>query len=101
MSLRLLAGAKREPMDAAEYYENQRSGLGDDFLDEVAAALQRLNRWRHSGPASDAGYRRCLIRRFPYALIYRPNDGEIVIVAVMHLKRRPGYWIRRVRRENT
>ena len=101
MTIRLLAGAKRELMDAAGHYESRRSGLGDEFLDEVAAALRRLDRWQGSGPPTDGGYRRCLVRRFPYALIYRPADGDVVVVAIMHMKRRPGSWLRRARHEDT
>jgi plasmid stabilization system protein ParE len=41
--------------------------------------------------------RRALLRRFPFALVFlqRP-DGPIRVVAVAHVKRRPGYWLRRV-----
>jgi hypothetical protein len=87
VSFRLLAGAKRELMDAAARYEGKRTGLGDEFLDEVVEALRRLEMWRR-------------IRRFPYALIYRPAGDEIVVIAVMHLKRRPRYWLRRAQRED-
>jgi hypothetical protein len=41
--------------------------------------------------------RRIIVPRFPYALLYRATSDRILIVAVMHLHRRPGYWRSRVR----
>jgi len=38
------------------------------------------------------GFRRRLLRRFPYGILYKEEESQIVIVAVMHLRRRPGYW---------
>jgi hypothetical protein len=42
--------------------------------------------------SGDGLTRRALVARFPYQVVYRIRPGEIVIVAVAHLKRRPGYW---------
>lgn len=87
-------------MAAAMYYDGKREGLGDDFLDETLAALRRLETWPRSGPLTLGGYRRCLLRRFPYALVYRAVGAGIVVVALTHHKRRPGYWLRRALRED-
>lgn len=101
MSFALLAGAKRELWTAASYYDKAKPGLGDEFLDEVVAALNRLESWPRSGHPTDGGYRRRLVRRFPYALVYRiAGDKIVVLVAVVHLKCRPRYWLRRARRED-
>jgi plasmid stabilization system protein ParE len=43
----------------------------------------------------NAGIRRSLIRRFPYSLLYRVDADEIVVLAVMHQKRHPAYWLSR------
>jgi len=94
--VRFLLPAERELAEAAHFYNRQALGLGDDFLDKIAGAVQDINkaplRWSILG-SSDI--RRRLIHRFPYGLLYRVDPDEIVILAVMHLKRRPNYWMSR------
>ena len=100
MTFTLLNGAKHELFEAASRYEHQRAELGNEFLDEVVQALKRLESHPRSRPRVEGSYRRCLVRRFPYALIYRSKLDVIIVVAVMHLKRRPGYWRRRAVQED-
>ena len=71
MIFTLLAGAKSELWTAAAYHDKAKPGLGDEFLDQVVAALSRLKAWPHAGHPTDGGYRRRLVRKFPYVLIYR------------------------------
>ena len=98
MRYRFHPEAREELIAAALYYESQRSGLGDEFLDEVdvaiAAVLDAPERW----PEVEAGIRRYRLDRFPYGLIYRHfrETKVIQIEAVMELHRRPGYWHRRL-----
>jgi len=79
----------------ARYYELQAPGLGHDFLDKVEKALQDLVSSPERWPVVQEDIRRRLIRRFPYSLIYRIEPDEIVILAVMHQKRHPSYWLPR------
>jgi plasmid stabilization system protein ParE len=95
-----LAGAKQDLIAAARWYEDRRDGLGDELLDEVKAALERLEQFPGIGSETLSGYRRCFVRRFPYALIYRSSGEAIVIVAVSHHRRRPGHWRRRASHED-
>lgn len=44
------------------------------------------------GQSVGSGFRRAVLRRFPFSLIYSEEPTEIVIIAVAHQKRRPGYW---------
>jgi len=82
-------------LDAAKYYELQATGLGDDFLDKIDAAIQDIGANPERWPIVRANVRRRLVHRFPYALLYRVDPNEIVIQATMHLHRRPDYWIDR------
>jgi plasmid stabilization system protein ParE len=79
---------------AVRWFEEQRTGLGAEFYDEVAATTARLAAFPESGsPMSpDRLTRRLLVPRFPYQLVYRLTPTEIVVLAVAHLKRRPNYW---------
>lgn len=81
-------------MRRSPFCEVQRAGLGRDFALEIEAGLAKisllLHGWRKLGPR----VRRYRLRRSPYGLVYAPLRSEIVIVivAVMHLHRKPGYW---------
>ena len=92
---RLLFPAEQEMFDAARYYEMQAPGLGHDFLDKVEMALQDLVDSPERWPVVQDDIRRRLIRRFPYSLLYRIDPSEVVILAVMHQKRHPSYWLPR------
>ena len=93
--VRFLHPAEVEMLDAAKYYELQATGLGDDFLDKIDAAVQDISANADRWPIVRANVRRRLVHRFPYALLYRVDPNEIVIQATMHLHRRPDYWIDR------
>lgn len=79
-------------VEAARFYEQRRAGLGFDFLAEVERSIARMREYPEAGRPIRGGTRRRLLRRFPYGLLYRLDADEIVIVAVMHLRRRPDYW---------
>jgi plasmid stabilization system protein ParE len=52
----------------------------------VAAVSPRIHR------ETTGGCRKCRVVRFRYALIFRERNGEVQIIAIMHMKRRPDYW---------
>jgi plasmid stabilization system protein ParE len=81
-----------EVQAAYEWYENQAYGLGDDFIRELEAAFQSVSELPETWPRFKADYRRFLLSKFPYSVIYRGNKDTIFIVAVMHNSRKPGYW---------
>jgi toxin ParE1/3/4 len=91
-----LNAAEEEMLDAAVYYENQVPGLGMDFLTQIENAVQRIKAYPESGKAVRGKILRRLVRRFPFGILYRVDPSEIVVVAVMHLRRRPGYWKKRI-----
>ncbi len=81
--------------DAALYYEMQAPGLGQNFLGKVEAALNDLVRSPEQWPVIEDDIRRRLVRRFPYSILYRIDSNEVVVLAVMHQKRHPSYWLPR------
>jgi hypothetical protein len=92
-----------ELAEAAQWYEIRRKGLGADLLTEIEATLpllgdrpQSFPRLQGIDPALEI--RRALLARFPYALVFLVRPDEIRVVAVAHAKRRPGYWLNRLRR---
>ena len=91
--VRNLKAASKEFSAAVRWYEEQRSGLGGEFFDAVVRATSVIQAYPEIGtPSRDGRTRRVLVQGFPYQVVYRPSADEIVIIAVAHLKRRPGYW---------
>jgi plasmid stabilization system protein ParE len=87
--------AEEELKSAARWYEDQRPRLGKDFLQEFDRTLLRVvanpNRWRKIRGEN----RKLNLERFPYAIVYTVRADMLYIKAVMHLHRRPFYWLHR------
>lgn len=92
MSVRVLEVAQRELDEAVSYYNGQVAGLGDAFLLEAVAAIERIRQFPDAWHPLGEGIRRCRLRRFPYGLVYHADETGILLVAVAHTHRRPEYW---------
>ncbi len=88
--------ARKEMFKAAAYYETYAAGLGFEFLAEVDEAFGRIKGYPDMGQILQEHYRRVLLQRFPYGVIYRQQAHIGYVVAIMHLKRKPGYWLYRI-----
>lgn len=84
--------AAKEVDTAADWYESQQSGLGDDFRAEVRAALLRIQHNPQLYAVETGSIRLCLLHRFPYSVFYEEVGDLIWVAAVGHQSRRPGYW---------
>jgi toxin ParE1/3/4 len=84
--------AESELLDAAHYYEGRREGLGLSFLAEVRRSIRLVLKNPQIGTLLGDNVRRRALHRFPYNLLYVQESSGITIVAIMHQKRRPGYW---------
>ncbi|HUY87564.1 MAG TPA: type II toxin-antitoxin system RelE/ParE family toxin [Pirellulales bacterium] len=97
----VLAEARAEAVEAAAWYDRQRNGLGAQLLDEIEQALHRIENapqsfatWEpYHGPEE---FRRCVLTRFPYVVIFMHRPPEVVVVAISHARRRPMYWLNRL-----
>ena len=94
--------ASKELDLAIDWYEAATPGLGPEFFDDVESAVREVRtrpaQWPlDPGVSSSLGVRRRLLRRFPYSLAWVVEPGMIVIVAVVHSRRLPGYWLDRTR----
>ena len=87
--------AERELNEAAQHYERERPGLGLDFIEQVKRCLGAILDFPMLGAPIALGVRRRLLHRFPYAIIYSVKPDCIRVLAVMHLKRKPTYWVGR------
>lgn len=96
MKVRFLTPAEEEMMEAAAYYEMQVEKLGANFLDIIEAAVAEIAEHPETWLEIEYGIQRRLVRRFPYSILYTVHENEIIIVAVMHQKQKPRYWIGRL-----
>jgi hypothetical protein len=60
--------AQTDLEEARDWYDSQRSGLGDEFLVSIAEALTRLEETPERFRVYYKGFRRILTERFPYKL---------------------------------
>jgi toxin ParE1/3/4 len=103
VQLELHPKADGEVDATVDWYEGQRVGLGAEFFDELEDALRQIATSPHLWPVwpgarpQALGVRRFLMSRFPYALPYLVLGDTLVVLAVAHVRRRPGYWLKRAR----
>ena len=90
--IRILPEASEELEASIHYYESQQAGLGLAFLSEFKRTRERIEELPKAGRPVRGDIRRRPVHRFPYAVLYRVTDVEIVIIAVAHRRRRPGFW---------
>lgn len=87
--------ADQELTDAALFYHRQAHGLGGEFLDEVERTESFLAAFPLAGRPLRGAIRRYAVRRFPFDLIYETQEEEILVLALAHQRRKPGYWTSR------
>jgi plasmid stabilization system protein ParE len=95
--VRVLEQAAEEAIEAAAWYEKARAGLGAEFARAIDAAIDLLAEeivplTTMPGAAGIRGARKLRLKRFPYDIVVIEHREEILVVAVAHHSRRPGYW---------
>jgi toxin ParE1/3/4 len=92
--------AERELIAAARFYETRASGLGANFIRQIECTLADVVVHPNAGSlfmGMGTTIRRRLMQRFPFGVVYEVETENISVIAIMHLRRRPGYWKRRLR----
>jgi len=84
--------AVREAEAARNWYLERSPVAAKAFADEIEEAVDRVCRWPELHATYLHGTRRCLLRRFPYIVVYRRIENVVEILAVAHARRKPGYW---------
>ena len=87
--------AETEFVDAALFYESRVEGLGRLYAAAVSRIISFVREHPDAGAPVQPDARRVLVGRFPYAVVYQHRHGAILVLAVAHFSRRPGYWRRR------
>lgn len=93
MNLVIAPAALSELRDAAAFYTlHANAALGLQFVAEFERAAQLMLNNPQIGSVFRGRRRRFILRRFPYGLVYQVLGDDLVILAVAHHRRRPGYW---------
>lgn len=95
MKLRWHGEARAEADAAAAFYNEKQPGLAQRFIDDLEDALHRIQRHPQAYRLLEGDIRKCRVAHFPYGIIYRIRSDLIEIIAVMHIRRSPGYWKQR------
>ena len=81
---------------AGHYYAQSQPGLDLQFIVKVEETIERIIEDPHRWRPFDEDVRRCLTRVFPYAILYTIEPDFVLIIAVAHCSREPGYWKHRI-----
>jgi plasmid stabilization system protein ParE len=88
MKIRILDEARQDLLDGFRFYESQRAGLGDYFLDSLFSDIESLHLYAGIHP-KHFGYHRLLSKRFPFAIYYRSTPSVVRVVAILDCRRDP------------
>ncbi len=101
-AIRVSEQAAQELEEAAAWYEKEQAGLGEKLLDESEHTLDLLSEKFPAlvpmpSEAGALGAKRILLHRFPFSVVTIERGEELIIVAMAHQSRKPGYWAERIR----
>ncbi len=84
--------ALQEYSEAVKYYAERSVNLAQKFINSVEEVVFKIREYPNRYPIVEGDIHRCLVKKFPYALLYTVSQDSILILAVMHSNRKPGYW---------
>jgi hypothetical protein len=93
---RFVSPANIELNETLKYYDHQLPGLGFRFFQEVNAAIERIRIMPEAWTKIGKRTRRCMLKGFPYAILYVIERDEIIITALAHLHRKPDHYKDRI-----
>ncbi|QEL13967.1 type II toxin-antitoxin system RelE/ParE family toxin [Limnoglobus roseus] len=88
----LWAEAEDELQEGYDFFENQRLGLGDDFVAEVEGVFRRISVSPKLHAIVYKDVRKAVVPQFPYCVYYLAEPKEVAIVSVFHTSRDPSVW---------
>ena len=87
--------AEEDAKDAANWYNEKREGLGNEFLLALEAALNAIQRNPNHYQVVYKGLKRALTVRFPYGIFFTVEGDTIYVLAIVHTSRSPKVWKKR------
>lgn len=87
--------ALQELVEARDWYDGRKPGLGLDFVSHIEVAVERITRSPFDFACIHGEFRFVVVQRFPYSIIYHANDRDLVVISVFHHRRNPAVWTKR------
>ena len=98
LAFELNDAAEAEFYDIVDYYKQFDQELSYDFIQEFENAVKQLIKFPKAGHPYLHLTKRTFLNRFPYAIVYKVyRDDLIMVFAIMHMKRKPDYWEKRLK----
>jgi plasmid stabilization system protein ParE len=91
-ALEIHPSALQELKEALGWYLERNKTAAVKFVAELNRAMDLLIAAPQRWPAGEHGSRKFVLRRFPFAVLYREKQGAVQVLAIAHGHRRPGYW---------
>jgi plasmid stabilization system protein ParE len=85
-------GARKEVIEAQDWYEREAAGLGRHFREAIGALIERMSANPRQFPVVFKDVRRALLRRFPYSLFFVMEGETLLVIACFHASRDPAQW---------
>lgn len=97
MVLEIDEAAEAEFYDIVDHYKQFDQALSQDFIHELEDTVQRLIKFPNAGQPYLHNTKRIFLNRFPYSIVYKMYRNErIIVFAIVHMKRKPDYWKKRL-----
>jgi len=87
-----LPGARRDFDESFDWYAERSTQAAIRFANAVDAALTDAAANPEQFAAVDKIHRACPVKRFPFRIVFRIVQDRVLVVAIAHAKRRPGFW---------
>jgi plasmid stabilization system protein ParE len=91
-----LSGARRDFDESFDWYSERSTQAAVRFANAVDAALTQIATNPTCVASPDGVHREFPVKEFPFRIVYRLIENRVLVVAIAHVKRRPGYWNERV-----
>lgn len=89
--------ADAEIFEAYNWYESQKAGLGDRFINEFESVLQKITTTPHHYKIAKSIFRQASLKSFPFVIYFEIADATIIVYSVFHTSRNPSKILRRIK----
>jgi len=90
------SGARDDFDESLDWYGKRSLDAALGFVAAVEEAVEKIVADPARFPSTHAGCRYCTLRRYPFRVVFHEETDRLVVVAIAHAKRRPGYWRSRI-----
>ena len=96
-AIEYLSGARVDFDESFDWYAERSVGAAIGFASSVDEAIERVTADPRRFPSTHGGCQYCSLNRYPFRIVFRDDPDRLIVIAIAHAKRRPGYWRSRTR----